>query len=70
MGTTHHVVINCQSTDINGYPTSIEAVLTPFNVDKDVPNAEFYCEIGGYNETVKCSPVTQKMFEHRFYLPD
>ena len=67
MPITNHVVIHCQSTDINGLPTSIEVIVTPFNIDKDItnPEASFYCEISGYSEDVKYSETAKEMFVHR-----
>ena len=61
MSTQYHAVINCQSTDLNGLPTSIDVVLTQYDVNKVVDR--FYCEISGYNESIKYSDVANKMFE-------
>ena len=63
MSTQFHAVINCQSTDLNGLPTSIEVILTRYDVNKVVD--KFYCEIGGYNDSVVYSDVAKEMFQKR-----
>lgn len=60
----YHAVINCQSTDLHGLPTSVEVILTQQDVLRDISKGRFYCEISGYNDSIKHSDFATKMFQH------
>ena len=58
----YHAVLYCQSTDINGLPTSVEIILTNGYTNKEVDR--LYVEIE-YPTGTEYSPIAKKMFVHK-----